>query len=537
MAALTPPLTTSLFDLGGPPPCPEPFNAAAYCLSAAARAHPDKTALIVVRDAASLSAEEHWTFGQLDGAVRRLAKGLQNIGLRPGQRVMLRLDNTSLFPLTFFATLAAGGIAVPTSALLTPGEARFVAEDCGARFLCLADDLPLDGGQNDAWLDGCRTLSETDLRHMMAVETPADYAPTQPDTPAYIVYTSGATATPKGVLHAHRAVWARTMMYDGWYGLRADDRMLHAGALNWTYTLGAGLMDPWAVGAGTVIYNGAKDPGVWPRLAAHHRATLFAAVPGVFRQLLKHAEGLKAGFATVRHGLTAGEKLPEELLAQWTTITQKPLFEALGMSECSTYVSSSPTVAVKSGRSGRPQPGRRVAVLDADAPSAQTVGIDQPGLLAIHKDDPGLMVRYWNRAPETRAAFRGRWFVTGDLATMDGDGYIHYLGRADDIMNAQGYRVAPQEIEELLIGHPNVNDCACAEISVRPGVSIITAFVVSPNSATPNTEHLTRHLGKRLAPYKVPKAFVFVDALPRTPTGKVARRELAKLPVQPLKRL
>ncbi|HEY9081223.1 acyl-CoA synthetase [Magnetovibrio sp.] len=528
MASLDPKLTTSLFDQGAPEtfigPRPHAFNAAAYCVSRPAQTHPDKTALIVVSDPVSLEPAERWSYAQLDDAIRRLAAGLKHMGLQPGERVMLRLGNHSTFPLMFFATLAAGGIAVPTSSQLTGREARFISEDCGARFICTSRDLHLDTQP-----DGCGQLLEDDIRDLMTGDDRADYAPTYADDPAYIVYTSGATSRPKGVLHAHRAVWARRMMYEGWYGLSNTDRMLHAGAFNWTYTLGAGLMDPWAVGACTIIYNGEKDPGVWPRLADKHKATLFAAVPSLYRQMLKYADHIAEGFAHLRHGLTAGEKLSEAVRDNWRNATGKPLYEALGMSECSTYASSAPLVPIKPGFTGRPQLGRRVAVLSLEDASTETVPINQPGLLALHKDDPGLMLRYWNLDAETRAAFRGDWFLTGDMAALDEDGYLQYLGRADDLMNAQGYRVAPQDVEDVLIHHPGVHECACAEIQVRDDLSLIGAFIVAEAHVEVTADDLAGFAAERLAAYKVPKQFVFVDALPHTPTGKVLRRELPAL--------
>lgn len=363
----------------------------------------------------------------------------------------------------------------------------------------------------------------------MACEDHLEYAHSHADDPAYIVYTSGATSQPKGVLHAHRAVWARQMMFDGWYGLHEDDRVLHAGAFNWTYTLGAGLMDPWAKGAGTLIYNGPKDPGVWPRLASKHGATLFAAVPSLYRQMLKYADHISEGFANLRHGLTAGEKLSESVRDQWIKATGKPLYEALGMSECSTYASSSPTVPIKPGFTGRPQIGRRVAILELDEGSTKTVDTGKSGLLALHKSDPGLMLHYWNRTAQTQAAYRGDWFLTGDLAALDEDGYLEYLGRADDLMNAQGYRVSPQEVEDTLTLHPDIQECACAEIQVREDIRVIGAFIVTKGEAQPTAKDLSAHSSARLAAYKVPKEYIFVDALPHTVTGKVQRAKLPAL--------
>ncbi len=149
----------------------------------------------------------------------------------------------------------------------------------------------------------------------------ADYADTRADDPAFLIYTSGTTASPKGVLHAQRSAFGRRPMYQGWYGIGPGDRMLHAGAFNWTFTLGTGLTDPWANGATAIIYTGEKDPSLWPRLIAETGATLFAAVPGVYRQMLKYAKPAAADFGALRHGLMAGESPPPGLFEDWDART------------------------------------------------------------------------------------------------------------------------------------------------------------------------------------------------------------------------
>ncbi len=500
------PLTESLCDLGPPPPWAPRLNLAAHALFADQPG--DKVALTVVGPDAE--ARESWTYDALRDAVRQAAGALLAAGLEPGERVMLRLGNSSDFPILFLGAVAAGGVAVPTSSQLTPGEAAYVARDVGARFLVLGEGLSVEPTQ-------AHILDPAIWR-----EGPlAEPAETDAETAAFVVYTSGSSGRPKGVAHAHRAAWARRMMWRGWYGLGPADRMLHAGAFNWTYTLGAGLLDPWGAGAATLVYDGPRDPGVWARIAATHAPSLFAATPGVYRQLLKYGEKVGAGFAALRHGLSAGEKLPEALRDAWTTETGKPLHEALGMSEVSTYLSSSPEAAPRPGTVGRPQPGRRVAVLARGADRPAPVG--ETGELAVCRRDPGLMLGYWNDPGATAAATRGAWFLTGDLAAMDADGYVAYRGRADDLMNAGGYRVAPQEVEDALLAHPAVAEAAAAAVEVREGVSIIAAWVVADGV---DAAALEAWCAGRLAAYKRPKRITLAAALPRTATGKVIRRAL-----------
>lgn len=495
-------------NLGPPPRCPARFNLAAHTLAAGSE---EKIALTVARgDGGDV---ERLTYGALREKVMAAAGGLAARGVRAGERVMLRIGHSTDFPLFFLGAAALGAVPVPTSATLSPDEARFIAEETEAKLILASDHLTLD----HAPAPQCAPADAFGAPLAAMAETGADDL-------AYIVYTSGSSGRPKGVAHAHRAAWARRMMWRGWYGLGADDVMLHAGAFNWTYTLGAGLMDPWAAGASTLIYAGPRDPGVWPRLAEEFGATIFAAAPGVYRQLLNSDANL-AGLAGLRHGLCAGETLAAGVRADWTARVGKPIYEALGMTECSTFISSSPEAPHRDGAAGRPQEGRNVALLPLEGDGDAPVPRGEPGVIAVHRSDPGLMRGYWRREAETMAAMRGDWFVTGDIGVMDEDGYIRFEGRLDDQMNALGYRVAPEEVERALASHPAVTGAAAVALPVRADLSLIAAFL-TVEGAPPDEASLRAHAASRLADYKTPKIFRIVDELPRNPNGKLRRRDL-----------
>ncbi len=504
---------------------PTRFNMARYCLEVAARATPEKVALIVVSDAhASVDRAERWTYSQLNDAVKRVAAGLRGLGLATGDRLMIRMGNTSDYALLFFGAIAAGCVPLPSSAQLTEEEADFLLADSGARMLAMTEELAIRSPP------GVRVLGPADVAALRARYEPLDYADTAADAPAFLIYTSGTTGQPKGVLHAQRSAWGRRPMYQGWYGIRPDDVILHAGAFNWTYTLGVGLTDPWANGATAVLYNGPRDVTVWPLLMAKFRATLFAAVPGLYRQILKYNDLNAFDLSSLRHGLTAGEALSTALLEQWRATTGKELYEALGMSECSTYVSSSPSVPVRPGSPGKPQTGRCVAALPVEG-GEEPLPPGETGLLAVHRGDPGLMLGYWHRPEEEALVYRGPWFLGGDLVHFDADGYMIYHGRNDDVMNAMGYRVSPLEVEHCLSKHPAVAEVAVTELRVGEGVSVIAAFVVPRDPDEPagiDAAPLLAYAHEHLAAYKCPREIIFTDSLPRTANGKVRRRDLAQ---------
>lgn len=502
-------------------PCPARFNIARYCLARAAKETPDKIALIVVADAeAPLQSAERWTYGELDDAVRRVAAGLLAEGFEPGERLMIRMPNTSDYALMFFGALAAGLVPLPSSSQLTPAEADFLLSDSAASAVALAPGMTMTAS-------GTRVIDEAMLARLKTHAPLDGYADTGANDPAFLVYTSGTSGRPKGVLHAHRSAWGRRPMYEGWYGIEASDVILHAGAFNWTYTLGVGLTDPWANGATTVLYNGEKDVQVWPKLMAKTHATLFAAVPTLYRQILKYCDLGAHDLSALRHGLTAGEALSAALLDHWREATGKELYEALGMSECSTYISTAPGMEIRAGSPGRPQPGRCVAALPVED-GTEPLPAGEIGLLAVHRSDPGLMLGYWRRPDEEAEVYRGEWFIGGDLASFDSDGYMHYHGRADDLMNAMGYRVSPQEVEAALATHPDVQEVAVTELHVRDDVSIVAAFVVPKEASEPDAASILKWAADRLAAYKCPREVIFVDTLPRTANGKVMRRALAR---------
>ncbi len=486
-------------------PCPVPFNLAAHVLGRADEL-PDKVALAVL----SLSGAERWSYGRLKEAVLGTGTGLLQQGLEPGDRVLMRLGNTVEFPIAYLGAIAVGLVPIPTSSLLTEPEVAGIISTTQPKLIlqaegvaCPPTDIPV--------------LDEAALLTMRSLP-PAQLDMGDPNRLAYIIYTSGTSGTPRAVCHAHRAIWARQMMMEGWYGLTEDDRLCHAGAFNWTYTLGTGLMDPWTTGATALIPGAGIETAQLPLLMKRHDATIFAAAPGVYRRLLNTDTPLS--LPKLRHGLCAGEKLSETIRTGWEEATGTQLYEAYGMSECSTFISAAPARPAPPASLGFPQTGRRVAIVGADGP----VPLGEEGTIAIHHSDPGLMLGYYGAEEATQERMQGEWFLTGDQATMGENGAVTFLGRNDDMMNAGGFRVSPMEVEAVLNTHPGITQAAVTDIEVKADARLIMAFYTGPNVI--DAGELEAFTSTRLAGYKQPRGFFHLDTLPTGANGKLLRRAL-----------
>lgn len=479
-------------------PCPQQFNLARHVL-AAAEVTPDKAALRI------LGPEGHddWTYRRLAETVAGLATELAEQA-PAGACVMLRLGNGAGFPVAFLAAIRAGLVPVVTSADLTAPEITAIADALRPALVIAGSGIARPAGP---WPVLALDAIDADTRG--GAPTPA--ADTRAGDAAYVLYTSGTSGRPRGVVHAHRAVWARGMMHRDWQGLGAGDRLLHTGALNWSYTLGVGLLDVWAAGATALCLRSGTGAADLPDLIRAEGVTILASVPGIYRRLVRQGD---LGFPALRHGLSAGEALPAALRQAWRAATGTDLHEALGMTECSTFISGSPARPAPEGSCGFVQPGRQVGILDE---LGRPVPPGTAGILAIHETEMGRFLRYADEDSGPQG-----WFITGDVVVQDATGAIRHLGRADDMMNAGGYRVSPLEVEEALNGLPGVIESAAVELPVRADVRVIAAAYVGPADPA----DFDRYLAERLAPYKRPRLYRRVDALPRSANGKINRRAL-----------
>ncbi|MFZ3322346.1 MAG: acyl-CoA synthetase [Usitatibacter sp.] len=492
-----------------------------------------RTAMIVEDDALGTSSI---TYGDLSRRTSRFAQLLRNLGIAAGDRVLVRLPNSIDYPTAFLGAMKRGAIAVPTSTLLTSDEVRYLLEDSGAAALVI-DAAAWDGMR--ATLEGAGALrhvivaGEALERRLASIDSVEPSHATRSDDPAYLVYTSGTTGYPKGVLHAHRSLAGRAPASTYWFdyerGREAPageniDRILHSGKFNWTYVLGSALMDPLARGKTVIAHEGRNDAATWPRLIAKHSATIFIGVPTIYRQILQKTTFTRSDVPTLRHCMSAGEHLSDEVFALWKERFGRDIYEAVGMSEFSYYLSQSKFRPIRPGSAGFPQPGHDIRLLDPETLAEAPRG--EEGMICIPESDPGLFLRYWNLPEETAKLRHDGWFFTGDYARYDEDGYLWFLGRKDDIIKSFGYRVSPYEVERVMKSHPAVADCACIAEDAGPDKRLVVAYVIAQTGSPVTPDELLAFGRERLAAYKAPKIVYMAKDFPRTRNGKILRREI-----------
>ena len=518
---------------------PEYFNIGEACCDQHLESPTANAIAMIVEDDALGTSQI--TFAELSEQTGRFAQLLRNLGVEFGERVLVRLPNSLYYPIAFLGAMKRGAIAVPTSTLLTAEEVAYLAKDSGASVL-VTDKAAWESLKNNLGnvpnlkhifltgvgeIEAVAGLNVLDLASALATiaHLPAVHNLTKANDPAYLVYTSGTTGYPKGVLHAHRALLGRAPASQYWFNFSPDgDRIMHSGKFNWTYVLGSGLMDPLYLGKTVIVHEGKNDANTWTNLIAKHKATIFVGVPTIYRQIIQKTKVLQVDVPSLRHCMSAGEHLSDEVLSEWRERFGIDIYEAVGMSEFSYYLSQSIFRPIRAGSAGFPQPGHAIKLLNPE--SLEEVAVGEEGMISVPLDDPGIFLEYWNLPEETAKYKHDGYFFTGDYAKYDADGYIWFLGRKDDIIKSFGYRVSPYEIERVYKGHPDEADCAVIGEALEKDKVLVACYVIlKPNSMT-TVDELAAFGKQHLAAYKAPKTVYLAHDFPRTKNGKILRKDI-----------
>ncbi|CAO3437153.1 Long-chain-fatty-acid--CoA ligase (EC 6.2.1.3) [Azospirillum doebereinerae] len=502
---------------------PERLNAAAALLDGwRERGWDDKPCLID-------GAGTVWSYGHVRDTVDRIARVLtEDYGVVPGNRVLLRGPNTPMLAACWLAVIKAGAVLVPTMPLLRAPELADVLERAGID-MALCDTRYLDDLE-DAAKPSMRIVGFRDgeLEHRIAGK-PAGFeaADTANDDVALIAFTSGTTGTPKAAAHLHRHLLAiadlspRTVLRT-----TSDDVFCGSPTLAFAYGLGGLLLFPLRVGASVVLLERGTHDRLLDALI-RHKATVLFTVPTVYRGMIAHLErdpALAEGLTSLRLCVSAGEPLPLPTFEGWRDATGREILDSLGTTELLNAVIHAVPGDVRPGSTGKPVPGYEAMVVDDQF---QPVPPGQVGRLAVR----GATGCLYLADPRQECYVQNGWNVTGDAFHVDEDGFFWYHARTDDLIVSAGYKISGLEVENILMGHEAVQECAVIAAPDPVRGTIPKAFVVIREGALPDehmAELLQSYVKEHIAPYKYPRAVEFLDALPRTETGKVQRFKLRR---------
>jgi 2-aminobenzoate-CoA ligase len=473
--------------------------------------------------------KEMWSYRDLLHAANRIAHVLvDDLAIRPGNRVLLRAANTPMLVACWYAVLKAGAVAVSTMPLLRAKELTYILDkaqiSCALSDARLKDEIATACGRAQrrpslvVW--GTDDADGLD-RAMRGKPQTFDNCDTAADDPALIAFTSGTTGPAKGTVHFHRDVLAicdcfpRSILKP-----TRDDRFCGSPPLAFTFGLGGLVTFPMRFGASTVLAERAS-PDLLPQIIRDNQATIAFTAPTAYRLMAENAS--RRDLASLTKGVSAGEHLPLATFEQWQRFTGIKLIDGLGATELLHIFISCAGDDIRPGATGKAIPGYEACIFGADD---RPLGPGEIGKLAV-RGPTGC--RYLADPERQKKYVRNGWNLTGDAYQMDSDGYFWFQARADDMIISAGYNISGPEVEGVLLEHQKVRECAVIGAPDNERGMIVKAFVVlrDPEQAgAATTKELQDHVKAQIAPYKYPRAVEYVGELPRTETGKVQRFKL-----------
>ncbi|TMD11457.1 MAG: long-chain fatty acid--CoA ligase [Chloroflexi bacterium] len=487
-------------------------------LSRARRFFPDRAAIVF--EGRCLSYRE------LDEASDRAANLLRSLGIARGDRVALYLPNVPEFAVVYLGALKAGAIAVSINAIFKRQEAEFILKDSGARAAFTVADL----AANLAGLD-CPALERVivcdggggageGLDALLQKASPdAAIADMEASDPAVILYTSGTTGFPKGATLSHGNVVSNTWSTVHHAGYRPEDRLVlflplfHVFGQNF-------IMNAAFLAGSTLVLHRRFSPEAVLESIAREQVTMFFAVPTIYVALL-NLEVAPEQVASIRYWFSAAATMPKEISRRWTERLGRPIFEGYGLTETSPFAAYNHDFQHRFGSVGTAVENFELRIVDeGDA----EVPLGSLGEIAIK--GPGVMLGYWGRPDDTRAAIRKGWFHSGDVGQMDDQGYVFIVDRVKDMINRSGFKIWPAEVEQLLYKHPAVREVAVYGMPDAAAGEAVAAAIVLRSGASASAEEIVEYCRAQAAVYKAPSRVDFVSELPKSATGKILKRVL-----------
>ena len=512
---------------------PAHYNFAHDVIERQGRERPDALALWWVSELDA--SERKLSFGQLSDELRRASAFFAAQGIARGDRVLVILNRVPEWWIVMLGLIRLGAIPVPGTPLLTPKDIAYrikaaavrglvtdaagaakVGEFAGLRFLV--------GDAQPGWLDFGAGVRAADAN--------SKYMPSCSSDPGIIYFTSGTTGEAKMVLHTQVSYGLGHRATGQWLDLGPSDVIWALADTGWAKTAWSNFFGPWLMGAAvfTLDMRGKFDPNAILHTLARYPITVFCC-PATALRLLVRKELSGYRFPHLRHCVSAGEALNPPVFKAWREATGLDIYEGYGQSESVLMVGNFRSAGreIRPGSMGHAAPGFSLAIVDEDGHELPAGSVGQLAVRVQPQRPLGLFQEYWRNTEENAARFVGPWYLTGDTAKQDADGYFWFVGRADDVINSASYRIGPGEVESALLEHPAVLECAAVGVPEEMRGEVVKAFVVLREGHTPD-EHLKHdlqtHCKRVTAPYKYPRLIEFVGALPKTVSGKIRRTEL-----------
>lgn len=484
---------------------------------------------------AFLCGDERMTYAELLESVQAAAAGLRRLGVRPEERVLLILKDSTEVAIGILAAMRIGAVALPVNPLLPPRDLLAIARDSRARcavvdgaahplLAALAADAPdlsavvRVGAIDDAAVESAGPR----WADLVAAGGNGSVDATTVESPCFWLCTSGTTGRPKLAMHRHADVRTTCEGYaDEVLEVGPGDRHLSVAPMFHAYGFGNSLTFPLAAGAQAVLEpTRPPTPALMASLMERYQPTLFFAVPTFYSALLA-SDLPDSTFAPLRQAVSAGESLPAELFLRFRDRFGVEILDGIGSTEMTHIFISNRRGAAVPGASGTPVRGHQVRILEDDGTPA---AVDTPGQLWV--SGSAAATGYWCRSEESRRTFVGDWVATGDLYAVDTDGIYRHLGRRDDMLKVGGEWVSPAEVESVLLGHDDVAEVAVVGALGADGLTRAVAFAVARPGAVLDVDDVLARCRTELAGYKRPRRLLVVETLPKTATGKVIRAEL-----------
>lgn len=520
---------------------PENFNFAYDVVDEMAEKAPDKTAMVWCNENGE---EAFFTFSQMKYYSDKAANFFKNLGIKKGDPVMLILKRRYEFWFCLLALHKLGAIGIPATHLLTAKDLVYRNNSADIKMIiCVAedevikhvedslDDSPtvkckaLVGGIRDGWYDFCKELEETSDHFVRPV---GNEATTNSDI-SLLYFTSGTTGMPKMVQHNFVYPLGHILTAKYWQNVIDGGLHLTVADTGWAKAMWGKLYGQWISGSAVFVYDYDKFvPKELLDVIIKHKVTTFCAPPTIYRFFIKE-DLSKFDTSCLKHCSIAGEPLNPEVYNQFLKATGLKLSEGYGQTELTVTLATFPWMEPKPGSMGKPAPGYDIDIVDENGNSCE-VGEEGQIIIRTAKMKPvGMFDGYYREKELTQKAWNNDIYYTGDMAWKDEDGYLWFVGRADDVIKSSGYKIGPFEVESALLEHPAVLECAITAVPDPIRGQIVKATVVLAKSYTPSDDliiTLQDHVKAVTAPYKYPRIIEFVDELPKTISGKIRRVEI-----------